>query len=67
MKRYLTIQWLAAFAALAFALPVVTAQDAESDKRAERAERARKERGARQQEPLAPIPIRHEINPAIGR
>lgn len=56
MKRYLRIQCLAAVAAFALALPVVTAQDAESDKRterAERAERARQEREAEQQERIA--------------
>ena len=56
MKRYLRIQCLAAVAAFALALPVVTAQDAESDKRtqrAERAERARQQRAAEQQERIA--------------
>lgn len=50
MKRYLRIQCLAALAAFALALPVVTAQDAESDQQAERAERARRQRAAKQQE-----------------
>ena len=69
MKRYLRFQCLAAVAAFALALPVVTAQDAERPNRAERGERAkraRQQRAAKEKERIAAKQMKAKRGPQDG-